>query len=224
MGAHEDQFLGWRPVFDGLIDVGGYQVVRLNQKDPNWPSDIFKLEFQDMEEGYFIVASSPGPRRKYCAQGLKPAMFLEFLNISTSDNFHSLTNFFTKYGRYHGWRPWSRGEIKEYCLEIGRFMSELEQLKTEAMLGFKDRDFFKIDKAGPYIGPYIEIDLVTKQVVIKALNVMQFVRLQIAEAVSRGKAISNCTLCGAFMMPQRKTREFCSDTCRSRANRRKHSK
>jgi hypothetical protein len=216
-----DNYAGWRPRYKGWIDASGYSQHYLAADDPQFP-DAAKETLEELNcDGLTFIVPKLGGWDERIIEGTSEPVYLDLLNLECGNaTKFKVENFLSKYGPVFRWDPqhpsknirWDEYEAAEEMLRLSR-----EQRDVVSKILERGR---QASAESPGSSTYIlHIDLETRELILEARNINDFIFLQIADVFSRGLTITNCEECGAYMTPSRNTRAYCGDTCRKRAHR-----
>jgi hypothetical protein len=211
-----DKYAGWRSIYVGEVAEEGY-VLEPGERD------------------WTYIKPKSEARKAVIISNLDEPAFLDLLNLECgvySDE--RVLKFVNKYGvnKYGGIREESIGTVLA-CSQVNRelvgkildfYANEpvVEAIRdVGSVVELSGSSIEPLLKGPPEASCRVHLNLITKELVIEAKLLSDFVYLQIMQVFSQGMTITNCEECGAYMMPSRSTRAYCNDLCRKRANRAK---
>jgi hypothetical protein len=213
-----DKATGWRPMYNGIIDVHGYNLLYLSVDDPSFPDTAREDPLYSKRKGLHFIVPASGTWIDRVIDGTDEPVYLDFLNLDNRVDKLKIRQFLNKYGPPFGGKP----EIptkQSVLFQTVEAMIWLMEWNRDLIIDIKNNPGSRITSSDESSEYYISIDLKTRDLILSSLNLNDFMFLQIADVLSRGLVLTNCETCSAYMTPSRNTRKHCSDACRQKAHR-----
>lgn len=202
----------------------GYFLDAITRTDPRFPQQLSQHD-SERKVFHFLRPIGNFSAEAVDINGSLPQfqlIFIDFANIKIGDQTQNLLEFYNRYGSLFQRAPGvelnpfeTESSVLGIVDSFRKFLDDIEELrrtKTHRELRFGEPLSCEFD---------LRLSPESTNLIVRPETLYGFILLQIYRWASTGRALDKCRVCGKFMMPKSSKREFCSSTCRSRANRSK---
>jgi hypothetical protein len=197
--------LGWAPALDWMRASNGYRIIERAPDEPVWPAE-------SAGKDPWHIAANEGELVPYSLADLNQPLCVTFASLGKeAGNPGAYVAFANQFGL-----PADQSEERE--IPVARFQWQVIRLRwavSRIMSGQVEGIFSGRRPTELSLTPGAQ------SLQVKMASLQDYLWLEALQVAQAGLRIGTCPICGDFMIMKSEQRQFCTDTCRQKAHRRR---